>query len=84
MGIFLKILLSGLLLLLLLAVGAEVVALHRGNSPNVSQTIPAVVVRKAARALTPPKSVHPVSETELRLVEHSPHPLTPSPAERGN
>ena len=67
MRVLLKILLSGLLLVVLLAVGAEVVALHHSKLPDPAQASPAVVVRKAARDNTPPKSVCPVPATAKKL-----------------
>ncbi|GAB3588371.1 hypothetical protein [Hymenobacter daeguensis] len=60
MRILLKILLSSLLLVLIIAVGTEVVALHRGPVPPLDQTAAPVVVRKSTTAPMPPKTVRPV------------------------
>ncbi|WP_210515156.1 hypothetical protein [Hymenobacter terricola] len=56
----LKFLLTSLLLVLVVAVGAEVVALHRSTLLHPLQAAPTVVVRKAAYPTTPPKTVRPV------------------------
>ena len=53
--IVLKILLTGLLLALIVALGTEVAALHRNALPVLPG--PPVVVRKLAAAATVPKSV---------------------------
>lgn len=55
MRILLKILLTGLLLVLVVALGTEVVALHHTALPALLG--PPVVVRKSATAAVPPKSV---------------------------
>lgn len=60
MRILLKILLSSLLLVLVIAVGTEVVALHRNALPPPNQTTPTVVVRKSTTAPVPLKTVRPV------------------------
>ena len=57
MRILLKILLGSLLLVLLVALGTEVVALHRSALAVPDQAPPPVVVRKSATALVPPKTV---------------------------
>jgi hypothetical protein len=54
----LKILLASLLLVLIVALGTEVVALHRIALP--AQTAPPVVVRKSTTAPMPPKRVRQV------------------------
>ena len=55
----LKILFTGLLLLLVLAIGAEVVALHRSAlAPTVHPAHP-LVVRKAFNSTEPAKTVQP-------------------------
>ena len=61
MRTLLKILLSGLLLVLLVALGTEVVALHRSALPLFAQTAPPVVVRKSTTVPMPPKTVRPVA-----------------------
>ena len=53
----LKILVTGLLLLLVVAVGTEVVALRRINSSDPAQSTPPVVVRKSVHDGTPTKTV---------------------------
>jgi hypothetical protein len=58
--ILLKILLSSLLLVLIIAVGTEVVALHRSTLPPAGQASPPVVVRKSTTAPMPLKTVRPV------------------------
>ena len=60
MRILLKILLSSLLLVLIIAVGTEVVALHRNALSPLDQTTPPVVVRKSTTAPVPLKTVRPV------------------------
>ncbi len=60
MRILLKIILTSLLLVLIVAVGAEVVALRRSALPDPLQVAPPVVVRKAAGTSTAPKTVRPV------------------------
>ena len=59
MRILLKILISGLLLLLVLAVGTEVVALHRQARPAVAHLAHPIVVRKALNPAERPKTVQP-------------------------
>ena len=61
MRILLKILLGSLLLVLIVALGTEVVALHRSALPLPSQTAQPVVVRKSPTAPMPPKTVRPVA-----------------------
>ncbi|MDB5268923.1 MAG: hypothetical protein JWP58_1963 [Hymenobacter sp.] len=68
MRTLLKILLGSLLLVLLVALGTEVVALHRIALPN--QSVSPVVVRKSTTAPMPPKTVRPV-------VTHHPPPAKP-------
>jgi hypothetical protein len=58
--ILLKILLSSLVLVLILALGTEVVALHRNALPPPDPDTPPVVVRKSATAPEPPKTVRVV------------------------
>ncbi|MBO2010950.1 hypothetical protein [Hymenobacter negativus] len=60
MRILLKILLSSLLLVLIIAVGTEVVALHRTALSPLDQHAPPVVVRKSTTAPIPLKTVRPV------------------------
>ena len=60
MRILLKILLSSLLLVLIIAVGTEVAALHRNDLPPPDSTAPPVVVRKSTTAPVPLKVVRPV------------------------
>ena len=57
MRILLIILFTGLLLMLMVAVGAEVVALHRGSASVPSSPTTPIVVRKAIRTVTPLKTV---------------------------
>lgn len=57
MRTLLKILLGSLLLMLLVALGTEVVALHRNTLPLPGQTAPPMVVRKSTTAPMPPKTV---------------------------
>jgi hypothetical protein len=59
MRILLKIITAGLLLLLVLALGTEVAALHRGALAPVSLSAHPVVVRKALNSAEHPKTVHP-------------------------
>ena len=59
MRILLKILISGLLLLLVLAVGTEVVALHRRARPTVAPLAHPIVVRKVLNPAEHPKTVRP-------------------------
>ena len=61
MRIVLKILFTCLLLVLAVALGTEVAALHRAALPIPARVLPPVVVRKAAYASTPPKTVRPLS-----------------------
>ncbi|MCC3152491.1 hypothetical protein Q3A66_05590 [Hymenobacter sp. BT770] len=58
----LKVLLCGLLLLLAVALGTEVVALHRSQVPGSPKPAAPVVVRKAPHAHAPPKTVRQVKE----------------------
>ncbi|MBH8569148.1 hypothetical protein KB206_09660 [Microvirga sp. STS02] len=60
MRTLLKILLGSLLLVLIVALGTEVVALHRIAPALTAQTAP-VVVRKSTTAPVPPKTVRPVA-----------------------
>ena len=60
MRILLKILLSSLLLVLIVALGTEVVALHRNALPPPAPGTPPVVVRKSSTAPEPPKTVRAV------------------------
>ena len=55
----LKILFTGLLLLLVLAIGAEVAALHRGALAPTAHPAPPLVVRKAFNSTEPAKTVQP-------------------------
>jgi len=55
----LKFLFTGLLLLLLVALGTEVVALRRSAAPAQGPASPPVV-RKRAHPTAPPKTVRPV------------------------
>ncbi|MGY3087335.1 hypothetical protein ACVWYF_000361 [Hymenobacter sp. UYAg731] len=76
----LKILLGSLLLVLIVALGTEVVALHRSALPLPAQTAlpgttPPVVVRKSPTAPMPPKTVRPVV-----VVVHRPPPARPRKA----
>jgi hypothetical protein len=57
----LKLLLGSLLLVLIVALGTEVVALHRSALPLPDQGNPPVVVRKSTTAPMPPKTVRPVA-----------------------
>ena len=57
MRILLIILFTGLLLMLMVAVGAEVVALHRGSELVPSSPTSPIVVRKAIHTVTPLKTV---------------------------
>ena len=57
MRILLIILFTGLLLMLVVAVGAEVVALHRGPASGPPSPTTPIVVRKAIHAVTPLKTV---------------------------
>ena len=61
MRILLKIVVIGLLLALIIAVGTEVAALHRDTlaSPRPDTAAAPVVVRKAAHSDVPPKTVCP-------------------------
>ena len=61
MRILLKIVVIGLLLALIIAVGTEVAALHRDTlaSPRPDPAAAPVVVRKAAHSDVPPKTVCP-------------------------
>ncbi|ALW86054.1 hypothetical protein AUC43_13720 [Hymenobacter sedentarius] len=52
--------LCGLLLLLAVALGTEVVALHRSQGPGAPKPAAPVVVRKAPHPHAPPKTVRPV------------------------
>jgi len=64
--ILLKILIPGLLLVLALAVGAEVVALHRAARPAQVPLVAPVVVRKAPDLLPPPKLVRTLPRPPVR------------------
>ena len=57
MRILLIILFTGLLLMLVVAVGTEVVALHRGPVSVPSSSTTPIVVRKAIHTVTPLKTV---------------------------
>ncbi|MDO7852182.1 hypothetical protein [Hymenobacter convexus] len=57
MRTLLKILISGLLLVLMVAVGAEVVALHHNALPDPDPLAAPVVVRKAPGVMPTPKFV---------------------------
>ena len=59
MRILLKIITAGLLLLLVLALGTEVVALHHGAQAPVPLSAHPVVVRKALNPAEHPKTVQP-------------------------
>ena len=59
MRTLLKIVFAGLLLLLVLALGTEVVALHREALAPVSLSVHPVVVRKALNSVEHPKMVQP-------------------------
>ena len=58
MRTLLKIVIAGLLLLMVVALGTEVVALHRGALAPVSLSAHPVVVRKALNSTEHPKTVH--------------------------
>ena len=60
MHTLLKILFGSLLLVLIMALGTEVVALYHHALPLPAKTAPPVVVRKSPMALMPPKTVRPV------------------------
>ena len=60
MRILLKILISGLLCLLVLALGKEVVALHRTSETALVHHACPVVVRMVANPAEHPKTVQPV------------------------
>ena len=62
MRTLLKIVFAGLLLLLVLALGTEVVALHRGALAPVSLSAHPVVVRKVLNPAEHPKTVQPAIE----------------------
>lgn len=64
MRILLIILFTGLLLMLMVAVGAEVVALRRGSAPVPSSPTKPIVVRKAIHTVTPLKTVRRTLEAE--------------------
>ena len=83
MRTLLKILLSGLLLVLLVALGTEVVALHRSAPALLAQAAPPVVVRKSTTAPMPPKMVRPVAThrpppTKLRKAAVPTHNKAPA------
>ena len=59
MRILLKILIAGLLLVLVVAVGTEVVALHRDAIPVLPYPTATLVVRKATGTAAPLKTVRP-------------------------
>ena len=59
MRILLKIAITGLLLLLMVALGTEVVALHRGALAPVPLSAHPVVVRKVLNSAEYPKTVRP-------------------------
>ena len=59
MRILLKIAITGLLLLLVVALGTEVVALHRGALAPVPLSTHPVVVRKVLNSAEHPKTVRP-------------------------
>ena len=59
MRILLKIITAGLLLLLVLALGTEVVALRRGALAPVPLSAHPVVVRKVLNSAEHPKTVQP-------------------------
>ena len=65
MRTLLKILISGLLLVLMVAVGAEVVALHRAAVAPGALAAP-VIVRKAPDLLPPPKLVRALPNAPRR------------------
>ena len=58
MRTLLKIVIAGLLLLLMVALGTEVVALHRGALAPVPLSTHPVVVRKVLNPAEHPKTVH--------------------------
>ncbi|MBU6121681.1 hypothetical protein [Hymenobacter siberiensis] len=82
MRTLLKILLGSLLLLLLVALGTEVVALHRSALPLPGLTAPPMVVRKSTTAPMPPKTVRlvvahhssPIKTRESALPAHNKAP----------
>ena len=67
MRILLTILLTGLLLVLVVALGTEVVALHHADPPSLA---PPVVVRKSTTAPVPPKLVRRVRPRLAGLPKH--------------
>ncbi|MBF9220531.1 hypothetical protein [Hymenobacter ruricola] len=74
MRTLLKILISGLLLVLAVAVGAEVVALRRLSSladATAGTSAPTVVVRKAAHVPAPTKSVRSLPVGKRGARRHS-------------
>lgn len=73
MHILLKIFVTGLLLVLLVALGAEVTALHHSPPPDTRHMAAPVVVRKSISAPMPLKTVRPVAH---QFVVRS--PLLPS------
>ena len=77
MRILLIVLLAGLLLLLSVAVGTEVVALHRADAPDTLAATPPVLVRKAPAARQPRKSVRVLSHRAARKVFHPHQNQTP-------
>ncbi|GAB3865815.1 hypothetical protein GCM10028824_05270 [Hymenobacter segetis] len=83
MRTLLKLLLGSLLLVLIVALGTEVVALHRSALPLPTQTTSPVVVRKSTTAPMPPKMVRPVADhrpppTKLRKAALPVHDKAPA------
>ena len=84
MRILLKILFGSLLLVLVVALGTEVVALHRSALPLPAQTSPpVVVVRKSTTVPMPPKMVrtvatHRPAPTKLRKATLPVHNKAPA------
>ena len=70
MSTFLKILITGLLLVLLGAVGTEVIALHRSPTPGWSAAAAPIVVRKSAHPLGALKTVRVVAGRSKRRYAH--------------
>lgn len=64
MRILLIILFTGLLLMLVVAVGVEVMALHHGSAPVPSSPTTPIVVRKAINTVTPLKTVRRAPKEE--------------------
>ena len=73
MPTLLKIVIAGLLLLLLLALGTEVVALRGGQPLPLPRAVPPVVVRKVPDPTERPKTVRPAGRPRrVRRAETGP------------